>query len=1158
MANNAPLPASIANTTPDLWSLDQVSEWLRHITLGQYVDKFRENEISGETLVSDDFDEELMKELVPLVGHRTKLKREQRILKSPPVPQFPIPAPPRPPSPSDPSPITDKEIAVLQKCFKSPPLLQMRDLMEAGEFRYTDKTAKQISQDIVQRFLDEQAKTFPEFAQECLVPIMFLSKRLQNLDHFMEQLMYNYQKLKSQSNPSSSDKKTVNLNLRAFLHILLLSSDIFLRRIIMSLISKRNPVPFVEPNIDTDRAILKYEIMASIVHSSLLNLLFQSPFERHIDSVYFQSSIDIDFGYAFIPERPFNLADSHGQLSQDLLTKIHPLFDGFLIHISQSDFDQYIRTLFEYLSILPREKYRLILVRDETPTFDEQASKSSLAALMQDTHTLSSMPKLLSLMNASDSEKAKFAIKDLREQLLQDIKSNVRINNTKEQLVSSLHMLLKQDDVNHLNSIDQIIKPLKDCLLSNDPDVKKNSYPLYLKFLQLCKLCQNLSKIRFYGSESESQNSYKITLDIFQIESEMSPNNNPNQKGLVFQHFFELLHRENLIMILNTLSSELRQELLKEGFAKLAGNLTVEQTFLSLEALWRNCSVCYDHLVLEDKQLIIQSYRDYIRSGYPFEIIDGDNFHCQDKYLTEVMQTFGNEKILAISIIGQQNTGKSTLLNYMFGSLFDVREGRCTRGIYGSLIKVNNITGIDYILLIDTEGLLSSAKNDEEYDRRLVLFCLSVSHLVIVNTVGEINQIIKRMLALCIDSLKQLELTTIQQPDLQIVRNKEADPNIQNHIASIKNIISELRDSGLGETVNISEQSIHTLPNAFKTEHMADGTGASCLHRTEPDFIERTQKFVSHITASAKSCFDKPGNTITYLPQWLQTAILIFDVLQKFPDLTYFKDIKERRQEDEMHNEVRGMISTKFSAERRKDMIKAHCDKNEDDIRDIYKARFGAYKNELNEDLETFFRLKNASKENRERGRSFLERQINEIGNAWRTLTIQANDRRKMEAYVKNGGLELQGLIDSIIASGRTMTREEAVNEFNNMWNKKLEHIEKSFIRDERLLQAINFVYAIYNLFEKKMLPTHEHILLHKRTMLNELIELQHLPELPDILQEAYYKQDVDAQKQQIVQRLDQKSSTLTRTEVENFKHLNKQAILDYLQTISNEGKFDK
>lgn len=46
-----------------------------------------------------------------------------------------------------------------------------------------------------------------------------------------------------------------------------------------------------------------------------------------------------------------------------------------------------------------------------------------------------------------------------------------------------------------------------------------------------------------------------------------------------------------------------------------------------------------------------------------------------------------DEKFITISILGPQSSGKSTLLNFMFGCDFSTSEGRCTRGVYGTYFR---------------------------------------------------------------------------------------------------------------------------------------------------------------------------------------------------------------------------------------------------------------------------------------------------------------------------------------------------------------------------------------------------------------------------------------------------------------------------------------
>jgi hypothetical protein len=54
--------------------------------------------------------------------------------------------------------------------------------------------------------------------------------------------------------------------------------------------------------------------------------------------------------------------------------------------------------------------------------------------------------------------------------------------------------------------------------------------------------------------------------------------------------------------------------------------------------------------------------------------------------------------------MGLQSSGKSTLLNFLFGSDFMSNDGRCTNGIYGSYYDIGgkNIPNTEGILILDT------------------------------------------------------------------------------------------------------------------------------------------------------------------------------------------------------------------------------------------------------------------------------------------------------------------------------------------------------------------------------------------------------------------------------------------------------------------------
>ena len=64
-----------------------------------------------------------------------------------------------------------------------------------------------------------------------------------------------------------------------------------------------------------------------------------------------------------------------------------------------------------------------------------------------------------------------------------------------------------------------------------------------------------------------------------------------------------------------------------------------------------------------------------------------------------------NEDLFVLSIIGPQSSGKSLLLNKIFGTSFLSASGRCTKGVYYSIIRYKNGDKMKKILILDTEGI---------------------------------------------------------------------------------------------------------------------------------------------------------------------------------------------------------------------------------------------------------------------------------------------------------------------------------------------------------------------------------------------------------------------------------------------------------------------
>lgn len=124
----------------------------------------------------------------------------------------------------------------------------------------------------------------------------------------------------------------------------------------------------------------------------------------------------------------------------------------------------------------------------------------------------------------------------------------------------------------------------------------------------------------------------------------------------------------------------------------------------------------------ENKQFNTQ-LMEYIDKTVPVSSI-GDNYHI-------------------VSVFGSQSTGKSTLLNRLFNTNFDVmdetRRQQTTKGIwlaYSPAIHTNGKLGknTENVFVMDVEGTDGRERGeDQDFERKLALFAMSTSEILIIN-----------------------------------------------------------------------------------------------------------------------------------------------------------------------------------------------------------------------------------------------------------------------------------------------------------------------------------------------------------------------------------------------------------------------------------------
>ncbi|XP_051866352.1 interferon-induced very large GTPase 1-like [Pristis pectinata] len=163
---------------------------------------------------------------------------------------------------------------------------------------------------------------------------------------------------------------------------------------------------------------------------------------------------------------------------------------------------------------------------------------------------------------------------------------------------------------------------------------------------------------------------------------------------------------------------------------------------------------------------------DLLLGGFPLELLDGEVSNVPVPWITAVLTEVATKvgsgsRMLVLTVIGVQSTGKSTLLNTMFCLRFAVSSGRCTRGAYMQLIQVTGSLaaelGCEFILVIDTEGLrapeLATLTDSYEHDNELATFVVGLSNLTLVNIGMENLTEMKDVLQIVVHSLIRMRQT---------------------------------------------------------------------------------------------------------------------------------------------------------------------------------------------------------------------------------------------------------------------------------------------------------------------------------------------------------------------------------------------------------------
>lgn len=401
-------------------------------------------------------------------------------------------------------------------------------------------------------------------------------------------------------------------------------------------------------------------------------------------------------------------------------------------------------------------------------------------------------------------------------------KKGVSLSNRLTSACSDKQCIFKSDEENKdFIEAREKVNAIMQLIYNPSANVKNNIVPLqgqpWREFSRLLKKKERLFNITtFVRNEMSNKNEEEEDKQFetyYEIENEMSKHRKEQiqtykEKGKILEYFIDSFcddckSDKDRMLFTNYLKMELddRSRSLLSGVVKtkkevlepfesfhdveenicdpvLKENKTAEMNLVEasfgFEHLMRECGQLFEALRAKvdlenddhDKRMcdkLSQMAVELLLMGNPIELMDGDVANVPMQWIKAVMgklkEKIGNKKLLNLAVLGIQSSGKSTLLNTMFGLKFAISAGRCTKGVYMQLVPVEN-TRFNYIAVIDTEGLraMEFEHQQQDHDNKLATFIIGIADATIINIKGENTTEMRDILQIAVHAYLRLKL----------------------------------------------------------------------------------------------------------------------------------------------------------------------------------------------------------------------------------------------------------------------------------------------------------------------------------------------------------------------------------------------------------------
>ncbi|KAM9398966.1 up-regulator of cell proliferation-like isoform 1-T1 [Salvelinus alpinus] len=275
--------------------------------------------------------------------------------------------------------------------------------------------------------------------------------------------------------------------------------------------------------------------------------------------------------------------------------------------------------------------------------------------------------------------------------------------------------------------------------------------------------------------------------------------------------------------------------------------------------------------------------------GFPVELVDGDASNIPLKWISAVLTQLhtlvqSNSKIRVVTVLGVQSTGKSTLLNTMFGVQFAVSSGRCTRGAFMLLVKVHKELKeelkCDFIMIIDTEGLkspeLSQLDDSYEHDNELATLVIGLSDVTIINMAMENSTEMKDILQIVVHAFIRMKEVG-KKPICHFVHQNVSDMSAHdNNMRDRKKLLEQLDEMTQAAARMEKKENITKFTDVMKYDPDTSSRyipglwhGTPPMAPVNPGYSEAVYSFKKTLMKDFRKC--QINYDLTHFLKWTQS-----------------------------------------------------------------------------------------------------------------------------------------------------------------------------------------------------------------------------------------------------------------------------------------------